>query len=144
MDPHIKAEVIDCWEKAPAALNEQRKRCQRDKIGLRSFRRLRKGGKFMVMTILEAYVERQHWNALISAYNSGIKSLDPGIVQTFLVQSKSDPTVWRIMTLWEGQEALDTMRQSGETPRGVLMFRSAEAQPVLSVFEVHSQASTSG
>jgi hypothetical protein len=31
------------------------------------------------------------------------------------------------------------MRQSGETPRGVLIFHAAGADPVLSVFEVAQQ-----
>ena len=37
-------------------------------------------------------------------------------------------------------EALETMRQSGQTPRGVLMFRAAEAEPTLSISNVATHA----
>lgn len=94
----------------------------------------------MVMTVLEASVDRQNWQSLESVFASEVKTLDPGIVQTFLVQSKSDPMHWRIMTVWESQEALNAMRQSGETPRGVVMFRAANAEPKLSVFDIVAQA----
>ncbi len=90
----------------------------------------------MVMTILEAKVERQHWAALETVYRAESKTLDPGIVQTFLVQSKGDGELWRILTVWERAEALNAMRQSGEVPRGVQMFRAAQAEPTLGVFEI--------
>lgn len=62
------------------------------------------------------------------------------MVQTYLVHSKSDPSIWRIITVWENQAALNAMRQSNETPRGVLIFRSAHAEPKLLIFDVVSQA----
>ena len=96
----------------------------------------------MVMTILEANVDREHWQDLEAVYKTETKALDPGIVQTFLVHSRKDDTTWRIMTIWESREALEAMRQSGETPRGVVMFRAAKAEPVLSVFEIVSRAGT--
>jgi len=34
------------------------------------------------------------------------------------------------------------MRASGETPRGVLMFRAARAEPKLAVFDVHAHAAS--
>lgn len=94
----------------------------------------------MVMTVLEATVDHQNWETLESVFASEVKILDPGIVQTFLAQSKSEPTLWRIMTVWESQEALNAMRQSGETPRGIVMFRAANAEPKLSVFDVVAQS----
>jgi quinol monooxygenase YgiN len=90
----------------------------------------------MVMTILEARVSTDHWTALKEAFNRGAQMRDPGLAQSFLTQSKNDPEFWRIITVWSSQEALDTMRSSGETPRGVVMFRNAQAEPILSVFNV--------
>ena len=94
----------------------------------------------MVMTILEAHVAPEKWAALEEAYNSGIENLDAGLVQTFLIHSIADPALWRIVTIWHSREALDKMRQSKETPRGVLMFRAAGAEPTLSVFDVAAHA----
>ncbi len=94
----------------------------------------------MVMTILEARVDRQNWQALETIFGSETKKLDPGIVKTYLVHCKSDEALWRIITLWESQAALDTMRQSGQTPRGVVMFREAKAEPSLLIFNVAAQS----
>jgi quinol monooxygenase YgiN len=94
----------------------------------------------MVMTILEARVERQNWQTLETVFSEATKQLDPGLVQTFLARSKADEAVWRIISLWESQEALNAMRQSGETPRGVLIFREAGGQPALSIFEIIAQS----
>lgn len=95
----------------------------------------------MVLTILEAHVDPQNVAALQAAFTDGIRMLDPGITQTFLVNSGSDPALWRILTFWASREALDQMRDSDETPRGLLMFRAAGAQPTLSIFDVSAHAS---
>ncbi len=90
----------------------------------------------MVITILEAQVAPEKAALLEGAFKQGIENLDAGIAQTFLLRSSKDGSQWRIVTVWQSREALDAMRRSGETPRGVLMFRAAEAEPTLTVFEV--------
>jgi len=92
----------------------------------------------MVMTMLEAQVAPDKWVALEEAYQEGIRHIDPGLVQTFLVHGVKDSGLWRILTVWESREALDKMRQSGETPRGVLIFRAASAEPALTIFDIVS------
>ena len=96
----------------------------------------------MVMTILEARVAKDNWDALEQAYQQGAQYKDAGLVQSFLIHSSKETELWRILTLWQSQEALDAMRSSGETPRGVLMFRSALAEPVLSIFQVVQRITT--
>ena len=100
----------------------------------------------MVITILEAHVAPGNVDRLEAAYQQGIEHLDAGITQTFLARGSSDSALWRIVTVWESRAALDEMRRSGVTPRGVLMFRAADAEPVLSVFDVvaHAMASAEG
>jgi hypothetical protein len=93
----------------------------------------------MVMTILEGRVSKENWGALEQAYQLAAQHRDPGLVQSFLIQSSKDADLWRILTLWSSQAALDAMRSSGETPRGVLIFRSANTEPVLSIFKVAQQ-----
>ncbi len=94
----------------------------------------------MVMTVLEAHVAPERWGDLEAAYREGIKALEPGLVQTFLVRGAADPTLCRILTLWESRAALDAMRATGETPKGVLFFRAAGAEPTLSIFGVAQHA----
>lgn len=94
----------------------------------------------MVMTVLEAEVSEDNWPLLQKEYNEATaRSLDPGLVQTFLLHDLRAPARWRIATVWSSREALDTMRQSGQTPRGVLIFRAAGAEPALSVFAVTAE-----
>src|SRR5689334_9520968 len=94
----------------------------------------------MVITILEAHVAPEKWGALEQAYQTAIANLELGIKQTFLLHSATDSTLWRIATVWRSREALDEVRQSGQTPRGVLMFRAADAEPTLSIFDVAAHA----
>ncbi len=93
----------------------------------------------MVMTILEARVAKDNWQALEGAYQEASQHRDIGLVRSFLIQASKDFELWRILTVWESQEALDAMRNSGETPRGVLIFRSANAEPTLSIFKIERQ-----
>jgi quinol monooxygenase YgiN len=90
----------------------------------------------MVITILEAHVEEKKWFDFQSEFKARTAQLPPQMLQTFLLQDTADQTLWRIVSVWESREALDEMRNSGETPTGVLMFRSAGAEPKLSIFNV--------
>ncbi len=94
----------------------------------------------MVMTILEARVSKEYWATLEKAFQLAVQHKDAGMVQTFLLHSVKDVDIWRILTVWESQEALAAMRSSGETPRGVQMFGEAKAEPSLSIFHVAQHA----
>jgi hypothetical protein len=92
----------------------------------------------MVMSVLEAQVVPEQWAALQQSYETRARVLPPQIVESFLVQSATDSTLWRILTVWRSREALEQMRQSGETPTGVLIFRDAGAEPSLTIFSVRA------
>lgn len=94
----------------------------------------------MIMSVLEANVAANRVSDLVSAYRVGITDLEPGIVQTWLVKSASNPDVWRIQTLWRDRAALQAMRATGQTPKGILFFRAAGAEPALSLWEVAADA----
>ena len=95
----------------------------------------------MVMTTLEAHVEPEKWAALEAAFRTGTERPEPGIVRAHLVHNSADSSLWRLMAFWSSHEALEQMRSSGETPRGVRMFRAAGAEPVLSIFDVAAEVS---
>ena len=90
----------------------------------------------MVMTVLEAHVTQENWEALERSFQQAASHKDAGLVQSFLVHSRKDAGLWQIITIWESQEALSAMRSSGETPRGVLIFRDAHAEPGLMIFDI--------
>jgi hypothetical protein len=96
-----------------------------------------------VITVLEAHVPQARHADLQSAYRSAAQDpFPPGLVRSTLVQAAHDRTLWRIETLWQSQEALAAMRGTG-TPRGVLIFRAAGAEPLLTVLEVMDELSPS-
>jgi heme-degrading monooxygenase HmoA len=90
----------------------------------------------MVITVLEAVVVADQAARLQETFQEAVKNLDPGLVRTSLLHSLREPDVWQIVTTWETRAALDAMRQSGETPRGVLIFREAGAEPALKIYDV--------
>lgn len=94
----------------------------------------------MVITSLDAQVAPDQWQALEQTFRDAIRELDRGIVETFLLHSAKEPNAWRILTVWESRSALEEMRNSGATPRGVLIFRAAGAEPALSVMDVTEYA----
>jgi hypothetical protein len=98
----------------------------------------------MVMTVLEAEVAESNWPKLEAAYAERTRQLPPGLVQTFLVQSTAERPLWRILSVWEGRQALEEMRSSGETPGGILIFRAAGAEPRLTAFRVARHAQREG
>ena len=97
----------------------------------------------MVLTILEAQVAAEKAAKLEATYKQAVQHLDAGITQTLLLRSLKEPSLWQIVTMWQSREVLDAIRQTGDTPRGVLIFRAVEAEPSLSVFEVMAHAMAS-
>jgi len=94
-----------------------------------------------VITILEGEVAAEREKDLEDAYRAAIEgSIEPGIEATYLMRDMK-PRVWRIITFWESAEALAAMRQSGQTPRGVLIFRAAGADPKLTFGDVRLYSS---
>lgn len=90
----------------------------------------------MVVTMLEAEVAAGRTADLEAAFAANTAGeLPPGLARSYLLRGET----WRLVTVWESRQALDAMRASGETPAGVLMFRAAGAEPVLTVLEVVAQ-----
>ena len=90
----------------------------------------------MVVSVLEATVAQERERDLVEAYNAAADDpVPPGLMRSELLQDAREPRRWRIETHWSSREALDAMRAVG-TPRGVLIFRAAGAEPALALFEV--------
>ena len=100
---------------------------------------MKERSKNRIVTILEAHVSQENWETLQKAYwELGVGSkIRP--TQSFLIQNKEIPTLWRIISIWEDMESLQNVKQSGETPAGILIFRAAGAEPKLEVFEAKKE-----
>jgi len=91
----------------------------------------------MILTVLEATVPEGKESLLEAAFKAAGSSPKPnGLLRSELLRDSREPSRWRIATLWESREALLAMRNSGAPPAGILMFRSADAEPELTVFDV--------
>jgi heme-degrading monooxygenase HmoA len=95
----------------------------------------------MVMTILDGRVSKENWITLEQAYKEASQANEPGLVESFLIHNLRETDRWQIVSVWVNREALDAMRQASETPRGVLIFRHAHTEPLLSIFDVAHQIS---
>ncbi|MBI4092640.1 MAG: antibiotic biosynthesis monooxygenase [Candidatus Kerfeldbacteria bacterium] len=97
----------------------------------------------MVITTLEAELSPEQGKQITAAYNKQTSALGgaQAPLESFLVQQR-DANVWRIITVWESREALEAMRTSGETPRGIVIFKAVGAEPKLSLFDVTAQYSS--
>ena len=88
-----------------------------------------------IVTVLEAHVPAERQADLEAAYRAAVDDgPPPGLLRSALMQGTSDRTLWRIETLWESHEVLEAMRGHG-TPRGILIFRAAGAEPTITVLE---------
>ncbi|HEX9377359.1 MAG TPA: hypothetical protein VGB19_14125 [Actinomycetota bacterium] len=94
----------------------------------------------MVLTVLEAEVAADREADLIGAFRRAAEEpIPPFLVRSLLVRSAEARSTFRIMTVFRTREDLDRMRASGETPRGVAIFREAGAEPHLSIFEIEHE-----
>ncbi len=89
-----------------------------------------------VVTVLEARVPPERVADLQAAYAEAARGPFPsGLLRSALLRQRTEPTQWRIETVWQSQEALAAMRQAPGKPRGVQIFEAAGAQPSLSIFD---------
>jgi heme-degrading monooxygenase HmoA len=90
----------------------------------------------MVLTVLEAHVPTERLSEVERVFSEGTAQLPPEILATYMVRDTKDPTLFRLNTFWRTREDLDRMRNSGEKPKGVVMFEAVGAKPTLSIFDV--------
>jgi len=93
----------------------------------------------MMISIAEGRVKKENWAVLEQAYKSSSGPTPPGLEQSFLIQSIEDEEVWQILTVWSGMSSLQQIQRSKEagiTPRALLMFQEAHAEPAHSIFNV--------
>ncbi|MEN6410165.1 MAG: antibiotic biosynthesis monooxygenase [Anaerolineaceae bacterium] len=83
----------------------------------------------MIYTILEGHVTSEKWEQLEEAYKRGIKTVPHQLVQSFLLQSKTDPDTWMVISLWRDEEEYNEAHKAGHTSVCVEMFHSVGVEP---------------
>ncbi len=92
-----------------------------------------------VMTVLEARIPAARWPDIQAAFAGG-PAKPSQMLHGFLVQSATDPELWRAVSIWRSQAALREYRASVTTPGGVGFFQAAGADPSFMLFEVRGAA----
>ena len=79
------------------------------------------------------------WQKLQDGYNAILESVPGGILRSSIIQERSDPTLWRLVTVWENFEQLKAMQQSNAIPPGVKIFKDiGGVEPKVKIFNVRS------
>lgn len=93
----------------------------------------------MIMTSVEGHVAREKHELLKQTFRK--KNLNPPreLKQVLLVQSSSDPTLWRTLGSWPSREAFEEYRSSNDVSAAYRTFRSAGTEPAVHVIKVIDQ-----
>jgi len=67
----------------------------------------------MIMTSVEAHVAPEKHAQLIQAFKEQTANPPPALKQVLLVQSSSDPTLWRTVGFWPNRVVFEGYRNSG-------------------------------
>ena len=89
-----------------------------------------------VVTIVEGQVKEAQWQKLVESYENLLMDKPEGILQSFIIQERSEPTLWRLITFWESMEKLKAMQESYPTPPGIKIFKDRGVNPEVAVFHV--------
>jgi quinol monooxygenase YgiN len=90
----------------------------------------------MVLVAMKAEVPEEQWDALTRAFDHVMKNRPDDIVESILAQDQQDPTLWRIITIWESQAALDAYYQWHASIPGAYIFHLVGVVPMATVSEV--------
>jgi heme-degrading monooxygenase HmoA len=94
----------------------------------------------MYVTIVEGAVDAAREDDLRSAWEQTTsQALPDGFIESSLL--RADDGTWRIVTVWESEEAVMTMRASGERPAAFLMLQRAGSEPSVSMWTVEGRVS---
>ncbi len=90
-----------------------------------------------IITIIEGKVNKDKWSLFQNAYERvAKKSLPDSLLDSYLVQDVNESEIWRILTVWENIEAMNTYRKNVETPAWILVYREVGTEPKLVVNEI--------
>lgn len=90
----------------------------------------------MIISISEAKVTSEHWDALEETFRKAVKHVPLDLRETFLLHDQQDTSTWRIVAVWRSEEAYENACRDGVHEFCVEIFRSVGAEPTRRVFDV--------
>jgi heme-degrading monooxygenase HmoA len=92
----------------------------------------------MYVTIVEGAVDAAREEDMRSAWEETTsQALPDGFIESSLL--RADDRTWRIVTVWESEEAVMAMRASDERPAALVMFERAGSEPSVSMWTVEGR-----
>jgi quinol monooxygenase YgiN len=91
------------------------------------------------MVVLEAHVAPDQWAKLREAFQADVAHMPLQMMHAFLVQSATDPTLWRGVSIWDSSEALQEYRSSVQLPAGISLFRAVGVELQVNIYEIVSE-----
>jgi quinol monooxygenase YgiN len=83
----------------------------------------------MYVTILSGHVSHENWNPLKKSFAQVGRRPPLGLLQSVLVQSEDDPTLWQIISFWPSKEVFKEAERKEETNICVKLFCDAGSVP---------------
>ena len=99
----------------------------------------------MFVTILEGSAEPAREGDLYSAWKNKTAVLPAGVLPPGFIESsllRADDGTWRIITVWESEEAVRAMRSSEGSPAALFMFEQNGSKPSVSTWTVEGRVIT--
>ncbi len=83
----------------------------------------------MYVTILSGHVSHENWEPLKKSFEQLSKRPPSNLLESVLIQSEDDPTLWQIVSFWPSKEAFKVAERKEETNLCVDMFCDAGSVP---------------
>ncbi|MEN4010801.1 MAG: hypothetical protein AB1453_07020 [Chloroflexota bacterium] len=91
----------------------------------------------MFVTILSGHVSHENWTTLQKSFEQSIVRHPPfGLVESTLVQSEQERTLWHIISLWKSKTAFNESENRDEATLCVKLFCDAGGVPSRRGYEV--------
>jgi heme-degrading monooxygenase HmoA len=93
----------------------------------------------MFVTIVEGVIDPSREADLRTAWENTTVTLPAGLIESSLLRTGTG--TWRIVSVWQSQEALTAMRASGQPPAALRMFEQAGSKASVSAWTVEGRVS---
>jgi hypothetical protein len=83
----------------------------------------------MYVTILSGHVSHENWNPLNKSFELVSKHTPARLLESVLVQSEDDLTLWQIISFWPSKDVFKEAERKDETNLCVKLFCDAGSVP---------------
>ena len=90
----------------------------------------------MYLTILHGHVKKENRRSLEESYRNKSKHPPEGLLESFLAHSDADKSEWKIITLWQSEEAYHSAKDAGMADTCENLLCDAGSTPERSNYDI--------